>query len=242
MTIADMSRRYDILLWDIDGTLMDFKKAEAMSLSECLREIGVEPNEQMIEDYSNINMSYWKRLEKGEISKQEVLIGRFQEFLEKYQICTDVEVFLERYENGLGHHNYIQDDSYNLLQNLKNRGFKQYIVTNGTLSVQRMKLRATGLGQLVDGVFISDELGVPKPKNAFFEICFKTIFGSEHPDEEQRKKALIIGDSLSSDMQGGLNAGIDSCWYRNPGEENPEDLPVVYEIAHLKEIMDIIYI
>ena len=241
MTKDSASRRYDILLWDIDGTLMDFKKAEAMSLSECLREIGVEPNKQMVEDYSNINMSYWKRLEKGEITKQEVLIGRFQEFLGKYQIQTDAQEFLESYENGLGHHNYIQDDSFNLLQDLRDRGFKQYIVTNGTLSVQRMKLRATGLGQIVDGVFISDELGVPKPRKEFFEICFETIFGTVHPDAEHLKQVLIIGDSLSSDMQGGLNVGIDTCWYRNPGEQNPEGFPVTYEVKHLQEVIDIIY-
>ena len=105
-----------------------------------------------------------------------------------------------------------------------------------------MKLRATGLGQIVDGVFISDELGVPKPKKEFFEICFKTIFGTGDPNEEQRKNVLIIGDSLSSDMQGGLNVGIDTCWYRNSGEDNPGGLPVNFEIKHLREIFDIIYL
>lgn len=235
-----MNMRYNILLWDIDGTLMNFKQSEAMSLSECLREIGVEPNERMIDDYSDINLSYWKRLEKGEITKSQVLVGRFEEFFGKYHIHTDVEKFLQHYEEGLGHHNFIQDDSLNLLRDLKARRFKQYIVTNGTLSVQRMKLRATGLDQIVDDVFISDEIGVPKPRKEFFEICFKKIFGTAHPKEEELGRVLIVGDSLSSDIQGGINAGIDTCWYRNPGEENSEEVPATYEITSLHEIFNII--
>ncbi len=234
--------RYDILLWDIDGTLMDFKKAEAMSLSQCLQEVHIKPEQEMIEDYSRINLSYWKRLEKGELTKSEVLLGRFAEFLGKYDIQTDVEKFLKHYEEGLGHYNFIQDDSLNLCQYLKEQGLKQYIVTNGTIDVQRTKLRETGLGQIVDGVFISDELGVPKPQKAFFEICFKKIFGENEPDQNQRSRVLIIGDSLSSDIQGGINAGIDTCWYRNPGEDNPEAIPVTYEITDLHQILDILYI
>ena len=105
-----------------------------------------------------------------------------------------------------------------------------------------MKLRETGLGRIVDGVFISDELGVPKPQKAFFEICFEEIFGEKEPDQNQRSRVLIIGDSLSSDIQGGINAGIDTCWYCNPGEENPEAIPVTYEINNLHQILDIIYI
>ena len=233
--------RYDILLWDIDGTLMDFKKAEAMSLRQCLQEIHIQPEQDMIEDYSRINLSYWKRLEKGELTKSEVLLGRFAEFLGKYDIQTDVEKFLKHYEEGLGHYNFIQDDSLNLCQYLKEQGLKQYIVTNGTIDVQRMKLRETGLGQMVDGVFISDELGVPKPQKAFFEICFKKIFGENEPDQNQRSRVLIIGDSLSSDIQGGINAGIDTCWYRNPGEDNSEAIPVTYEITDLHQILDILY-
>ena len=242
MIMHTKSKRYDILLWDIDGTLMDFKKAEAMSLSQCLREIHIEPEQDMIEDYSRINLSYWKRLEKGELTKPEVLLGRFTEFLGKYDIKTDVKEFLQHYEEGLGHFNFIQDDSLKLCQCLKEHGFRQYIVTNGTVDVQRMKLRETGLGRIVDGVFISDELGIPKPQKAFFEICFEEIFGEKEPDQNQRSRVLIIGDSLSSDIQGGINAGIDTCWYCNPGEDNLEAIPVTYEINNLHQILDVIYI
>ena len=103
--------RYDVLLWDIDGTLMDFKKAEALALAKSLRDIGVEPDNPMLEDYSAINISYWKRLETGELTKDQVLVGRFEEFLGKYGIDADARDFFHRYEDYLGHTWFIQDDS-----------------------------------------------------------------------------------------------------------------------------------
>lgn len=232
--------KYDILLWDIDGTLMDFKKAEAMALSQSLCDVDVRPTEELIEAYSKINLSYWKRLERGEITKEQVLIGRFEEFLERFSIDADPSEFLESYEDNLGHAWFIQDDSLELCKNLKDLGVAQYVVTNGWLQVQKTKLRESGFDQVMDGSFISDEFGVPKPKKEFFEACFERIFGTDTPDEAQLASVLIIGDSLTSDMQGGINAGIDRCWYRHPGESNTENIPVTYEIENLSEIYKIL--
>ena len=232
--------KYDILLWDVDGTLMDFKKSEAAALGQTLKDFGYEPSEELIEDYSRINVSYWKRLELGEITKQQVLVGRFEEFLDKYHMKADPRSFMNAYENHLGHISFVQDDSLELCRSLKEKGFKQYIVTNGTIDVQKTKLRETGFDQIIDVAFISDEIGVPKPMIGFFEVCFEQIFGTAHPDANQRARVLIIGDSISSDIKGGINAGIDCCWYRNPGEENPEGIPVTYEITHLSQILDIL--
>ena len=147
---------------------------------------------------------------------------------------------MEKYEYYLSHISFIQDDSLELCKSLKEKGCKQYIVTNGTIDVQKTKLRETGFDQIIDVAFISDEIGVPKPKVEFFEMCFEKIFGTGKPDEKLRERVLIIGDSLSSDMQGGINAGIDTCWYRNPGEENPEGMPVTYEITDLHQVLDIL--
>ena len=240
MTMDTEFKRYDVLLWDIDGTLMDFKRSEAAALSRCLQDIDVEPEKHMLEDYSKINLSYWKRLEKGEITKEQVLIGRFVEFLGKYHVAADPHEFLEHYEENLSHTWFIQDDSLELCKVLKDHGYKQYIVTNGWIEVQKTKLRESGFEEVMDGAFISDDIGVPKPKKEFFEACFKEIFGEENPDEKQLGSVLIIGDSLTSDIQGGINAGIDTCWYRNPGEENPENIPVTYEITELHQIFDIL--
>lgn len=232
--------RYDVLLWDIDGTLMDFKKAEALSLAKSLRDIGIEPDDPMLADYSAINISYWKRLETGELTKDQVLVGRFEEFLGKYGIDADARAFFKRYEDYLGHTWFIQDDSLNLCRLLKAKGIRQYVVTNGWVEVQKTKLRESGFDQVMDVSFISDDIGVPKPQKAFFEACFQGIFDTKDPDEEILKRVLIIGDSLTSDMRGGLNAGIDRCWYRKPSEKNGENIPINYEIEDLHEIFDIL--
>lgn len=232
--------KYDILLWDVDGTLMDFKKAEALSLSQSLKEVGVEPSEELITAYSNINVSYWKRLEKGELNKEQVLVGRFVEFLERYGINEDAVAFMNCYEGHLGYAWFIQDDSLNLCRMLKEKGIRQYVVTNGWVEVQKTKLRESGYNQVIDGAFISDEIGVPKPQKEFFEACFENIFGTTRPSKDDLSRVLIIGDSLTSDMQGGINAGIDRCWYRSPGEKNTENLPITYEITDLHQILFIL--
>lgn len=232
--------RYDILLWDVDGTLMDFKRAEARALSQSLEEVGIEPTEELISEYSRINISYWKRLETGELTKEEVLLGRFVEFFDKMGIKAEAEAFLMSYEEHLGHTWFIQDNSLELCKKLRAEGIRQYVVTNGWVFVQKTKLRESGFEQIMDGNFISDEFGVPKPKKAFFEACFEQIFGTKTPTSSELARVLIIGDSLSSDMRGGMNAGIDRCWYRLSGETNAENIPVNYEIEDLWQIWDIL--
>ena len=232
--------KYDILFWDIDGTLMDFKRAEAQALSQSLEEVGVRPTMELITEYSGINISYWKRLETGELTKEEVLVGRFVEFLGKRKIQADAKKFLMSYEEHLSHAWFIQDDSLELCKKLRSDGFRQYVVTNGWVDVQKTKLRESGFDKVLDGSFISDELGVPKPKKEFFEACFEQIFGTKTPEPSELNRVLIIGDSLTSDMKGGVNAGIDCCWYRPFGEVNTEKLPLTYEIENLWQILEIL--
>ena len=232
--------KYDILLWDIDGTLMDFKRAEAKALSQSLREVGVVPTEELISEYSQINISYWKRLETGELTKEEVLLGRFVEFLGKKKIKADPKTFLMSYEGHLSHAWFIQDNSLELCRKLKEKGLRQYVVTNGWIDVQKTKLKESGFDKIMDGSFISDELGVPKPKKEFFEACFERVFGSKEPSKSELARVLIIGDSLTSDMKGGVNAGIACCWYRANGEVNTENISVDYEIEDLWQIWNIL--
>ena len=128
----------------------------------------------------------------------------------------EAEAFQKEYADALGSVYYFQDDSYNLLNQLKGK-YRQYLVTNGVTYTQMKKLRLSGLDKLVDGIFVSEQLGVPKPHKEFFEQCFCAIPGF------QREKALIVGDSLSSDMQGGNNAQISTCWYNPAGLERSEE-------------------
>lgn len=234
-----MEPRYDVIFWDVDGTLMDFKAAEKEALSRCLESIGVVPQDSLVEMYSRINISYWKRFEKGELTKEQVLIGRFEEFLKTAGIDGEAEKVLWCYEEELSRTWFIQDDSLELCRQLKQAGIRQYVVTNGWVFVQKRKLEASGFNEIMDGCFISDDLGVPKPRKAFFEKCFQQVFGTREPSEVQRSKVLIVGDSLTSDMQGGKNAGIDCCWYRG-AEGYEEEIAVNYKINNLWEVKSIL--
>jgi len=221
-----------VILWDIDGTLLDFLKAEHAALQTCFSVFSLgECTDEMIARYSAINRTYWERLERGEITKAQVLVERFRVFLAGEGIVTDcAEAFNKEYQQRLGDTICFCDDSYELVKGLKGR-VKQYAVTNGTLTAQSKKLDRSGLGKLFEDVFISEQVGVEKPGIGFFEHVFDKI------GEYQKDEVMIVGDSLTSDMQGGNNAGIVCCWYNPYGLPNKTDLRIDHEILNLQEIL-----
>ena len=226
-----------VILWDVDGTLLDFEKAEYAAMKICFNKFGLgECTDEMIERYAEINKRYWERLERGEVTRQQVLICRFEDFFKAEGIVSDcaAELNLE-YQRQLGENVFFCDDSYDLLSQLKASGkVKQYAVTNGSKVAQDGKLNKSGLINLFDDVFISEVVGVEKPGIGYFEHVWSVI-GHYEPDE-----VMIVGDSLTSDIRGGNNAGILTCWY-NPKElPNNKGVRVDYEIRHLNEVMDIL--
>lgn len=219
------------ILWDIDGTLLDFLKSEDYGIRTCLEEIGFYGcDDAMLGRYSKINRRHWEALERGEMSKPEVLVGRFRCFFEAEGIaCPDVEAFNRSYQQKLGEKFFENERSLELCRRLKGR-VRQYAVTNGTVTAQRNKLRYSGLGACMDGVFISDEIGAEKPTQAFFDAVFREI-GRPAPGE-----AMIVGDSLTSDMRGGNTAGLVCCWYNPRCEKNDLGVRVDYEIRSIWEV------
>ncbi len=233
--------KYDTILWDLDGTLLDFKKSERYALGVCLKSHGVTMTEEMLALYSGINEKFWERLERGEIEKKELLPGRFKEFFIQAGIDhIDPELMQKQYERELGTKTYYVDDSYEIVKEFKEMGIKQHIVTNGILITQRIKMKNSGFDRLIDQVFISDVIGYEKPRREFFEIAFADLPGF------RKDKALLVGDSLTSDMRGANNAGVDACWYNPKGKPFPahqEDgggLHVEYEIGNLRELFGIV--
>lgn len=226
--------RYDVILWDVDGTLLDFSYSQRLSISKCLEEIGVIPTEEMIESYSAINEGWWKRLEKGEVTKAELLTGRFIDLFAKYEIAyEDVAVFRTRYETYLGEIFKYIDNSIEICKALKGR-VRQFVVTNGVTAPQMSKLKRAGFFDIMEDIFISEQLGAPKPQKAFFDRVFEKI------PEVERERILIVGDSLSSDIRGGNNAGIDTCWYNPKGEMNELGVITDYVIYDLKDVIRIV--
>lgn len=223
------------ILWDVDGTLLDFIVAEKAAIKTLFREFNLgQCSDEMIKRYSEINKGYWQRLERGEITKQEVLVGRFKEFFESEGLDSSVaEEFNSLYQLRLGDTIVYHDDSLEIIRSLKGR-LRQYVVSNGTVEAQSKKLRLSGLGELMDGIFLSEHIGTEKPNIEFFDKVFEEI------EPADRSSILIVGDSLTSDIQGGNNAGIITCWYNPQGDKAPDKYRIDYEISDLHQIYEII--
>lgn len=223
------------ILWDIDGTLLDFLAAEKAAIRACFAQFGLgDCSDEQIARYSAINQSYWRRLENGEITKAQVLVGRFEEFFAREGLDPALAVpFNEAYQVRLGDTVCFMDRSYELVSRLRGR-VRQYAVTNGTRVAQERKLKKSGLGELFDGVFISELVGAEKPSPAFFDYVFDHIGPVEKPE------VLMVGDSLTSDMRGGLQAGIPCCWYNPKGLPLPKGMALDYVIHDLNQVEEIL--
>ena len=221
----------EIILWDVDGTLLDFDAAEKAAIRAMFSEFGLgECTDAMLARYSEINTGFWKRLEKNELSREQVLLGRFEQFFGEYGIDTGIAPsFNERYQLSLGDTIVYRDDSLNIVRALRGK-VKQYTVSNGTVAAQTKKLDKSKLGDLMDGIFLSEKLGVEKPNTAFFEKVFSEIRPAN------LSKVMIIGDSLTSDIQGGMNAGIKTCWYNPKKAPQPDHYRIDFVISDLHEI------
>lgn len=224
-----------VILWDVDGTLLDFHAAERVAIKTLFQKFGLgECTDAMLQKYSKINRSYWERLERGEISKPQVLIGRFEDFFASEGIDVGVAPeFNQAYQLSLGDTIVFCDNSFHIIESLKGK-VKQYVVSNGTIIAQTKKLRLSGLGELMDGIYLSEDLGAEKPNIKFFEQVFADIGPID------KSEILIVGDSLSSDICGGNNAGIRTCWYNPSKEKMSGDYKIDYEIANLNEIYEIL--
>lgn len=223
------------VLWDVDGTLLDFSAAEKAAIRKLFSEFGLGAcTEEMLARYAEINVSFWQRLERNELTKPQILVGRFAQFFGEYGIDPQTApAFNERYQPALGDTIVYRDDSLNIVRALREK-VRQYAVSNGTIVAQTKKLNKSGLGEMMDGVFLSEELGVEKPNAGFFDKVFATLRPAD------LSEIMIVGDSLTSDIQGGMNAGIRTCWY-NPGRQTaPENYRVDYEISDLHELTDIL--
>ena len=225
----------DTILWDVDGTLLDFAAAEKAAVRSLFREFALgECSDETVRRYSRINEGFWQRLERNEITREQVLIGRFERFFAEIGVPVALAPeFNRRYQLRLGDTIVFRDDSPNVLRSLRGR-VRQYAVSNGTVAAQTKKLARSGLGALLDGVFLSEEIGAGKPNGAFFDAVFARI-GPADPDA-----VLIVGDSLTSDIRGGNNAGIRTCWYNPQGTEAPEGYRIDFVIRDLREVPGLI--
>lgn len=227
-----MKKRF--LLFDVDRTLLDFKKSEQIALENALEAFSFSYSEEIRARYEAINRYYWGEFEKGRMEKSQILSARFDDLFHEFGFLGDSVVFDRYYRNELSKIAELIDGADKLLIYLKEKGYRIFYVTNGTREVQWPRLKKSGLEKLADGIFISEEIGFQKPEKTYFKIVFSQI-----PDF-QKEEAIIIGDSLTSDILGGVNMGIDTVWYNPEGEKNTLLIPVTYEISDLWELKTIL--
>lgn len=216
------------ILFDLDDTIFDFKRAEKIALSKTLSELGVSPDDRILSRYSEINISQWKLLEKRIITRDEVKVRRYKLLFEEFGIDLSAERTTALYEKNLAIGHYFIDGAEELLQRLY-KHYHLYLVSNGATAVQKSRIASSGIEKYFQNIFISQEIGYDKPAKEFFDKCFEQI------DNFSKKETIIVGDSLSSDIQGGINAGIKTVWF-NPRHLEFDKIKPDYEISSLDEL------
>ena len=199
---------------DLDDTILDFKKAENRAIKLTLNALGRGTNDELCEQYSHINMLMWKSLERGEITRDELRVLRFKQFFSEAGIETAAETGAKIYEGFLSEGHFFIDGAEELLESLYKK-YSLYLASNGIASTQRGRIKSSGIAKYFKGMFISELVGFSKPDKRYFDACFSAI---GNPDPE---KTVIIGDSLTSDILGGKNAGIKTVWYAPHGKDDP---------------------
>ena len=215
--------------------MLDFLASEAYAIRTLFKKYNIgECSDEMLKLYSKINSKYWQMLERNELTKAEILVGRFREFFEKIGVdVTIAEKFNLDYQLTLGDHIEFVDKAEDMLLWQKGK-YTLVAVTNGTKIAQEKKLRLSGLDNVFDAIFISENVGVEKPNKEYFDYVFEKLGITD------KSQVLIIGDSLTSDMKGGIVAGIDTCWFNPSHKPNNSEISVTYEIDDLERIRDIL--
>ena len=224
---------FEFLFLDLDDTILDFQKAEHVALSKTLREFGLEPTETVLKRYNLINKAHWEALERKELTREQVLVGRFQVLFGEMGITVEPVSVARAYEDNLSVGHWFLPGAEEAVESLSKK-YKLYLASNGTAKVQAGRLKSANISRFFEEVFVSQELGANKPALEYFEKCFARI-----PDFD-KSKAIIVGDSLTSDILGGQNAGIATCWVNPHHKAGREDIRVDYEIESLSQLEDLL--
>lgn len=224
-------KRYKALLLDADDTLLDFQENERESVRKVFAQFGLSADDCVLARYSEINKALWLSHERGEIAKQTIWDERFPRLFKALGVDQDGLRAERLYRAALGEGSQTVPGAVELCRELS-RTYVLYIITNGAAETQYSRIRNAGLEQWMRRIFISEEVGAPKPDPRYFDAVFAQIPFS-------RPECLIVGDSLTSDIQGGSNAGVDTCWY-NPGFKVAVGLKPTYEIHVLNELKDVL--
>lgn len=220
---------FKILFLDLDDTILDFHKAERIAIAKTIREFGVEPTEDVLTLYHHINKRHWEMLERGELNRDQVKVRRFGALFQELGLNVDAPACALAYENSLSIGHYFLPGAEKAVESLRKK-YRLFLASNGTAKVQAGRMTSANLYRFFEKVFVSEQMGCNKPSAAFFEACFAQI-----PDFD-KASAMMVGDSLTSDMKGANNAGIAACWVNPNGAPRPADIHIDFEIKALSEL------
>jgi 2-haloacid dehalogenase len=228
-----VKKHYDWLWFDADGTLFDYNRAEATALQNSFKLLSLQFEDRYLDAYREINSKLWQRLERHEIKPEVLRVHRFELLFETLSLNGIPDQFSTVYVEQLAICAELVDGAHEVLQNLHGRSHI-VIVTNGLQAVQRSRVERSTIKGFIEEIIISEEVGAAKPHAAFFDSAMEQ---TGHP---RKSDVLIIGDSLTSDIRGGVEYGLDTCWYNPAAQSKPEELPITYEIRRLDELLAII--
>ena len=219
---------------DLDDTILDFGRGERKALCRTLLDLGINPSPELVARYVEINIGLWRAFERREIDREEVLVGRFRRLFSEFNIMASAEAAEESYEKYLSMEHDFLPGAEQMLKDLYNDGrYSLYMATNGNPAVQWPRIKDTDIGKYFKDIFISYDFGVGKPNREFFERCFERI------EDFKPEEAIIIGDSLTSDIKGGINAGIKTCHFNHRNHAYSDIIPD-YEIKNMSELKALI--
>lgn len=226
--------KYEVIIFDADDTLFDFKKSEKEAFKNAMLNLNIEYDEDYhLKIYKEINTGIWKEFEQGLITQEKLKVERFKRLSDKLKIPFDEINFAKSYMEHLANASFLFDDSIELIENL-NKSYKLSIVTNGLTAVQDKRIRKSDVAKYFDAIIISEEILISKPDPKIFEHTLN------HMKFSDKSKVLMVGDSLTSDIQGGINFGIDTCWYNPKKLKNETSIKPTYEISNFDELKSLL--
>lgn len=225
--------KYEVIIFDADETLFDFKKSEKAAFTNAMLEFNMGYNEDYYRIYSGINEAIWKEFEKGSITQKQLQTERFRRLSDKLNIELDEVEFSRAYERHLSEASFLFDGSVELIESLR-KNYRLTMVTNGLKRVQDNRIKKSVIGKYFEDIVVSEEVQAAKPDPRIFEAALRNI------NYADRSRVLMVGDSLTSDIQGGINSGIDTCWF-NPGRiKNETSVKPTYEIHGFNELLNLL--
>ena len=229
-----MTKKYEVILFDADGTLFDFERAEEYALEKTMLAFGMEYQHDLhLRMYREINKAIWAEFERGLITAEALKPERFRRFFNLFQVEVELNALSMHYLDCLAEGAYLFNGAEELLANLQ-RTYKLGLITNGLARVQHSRFARAGIVEYFDAIIISEEVGATKPHPAIFVYAFSQL------GHQDKKSALIVGDSLTADIQGGSNFGIDTCWYNPLKDANTTNTVPTYEVSALGELLQIL--